>query len=70
MKRVIFKIDRCDKDYDIDHKVYNPMMTIKELQAVCRACHKSVTNYVTIKNRNNPSIKPRKSRRQLVYNNI
>ena len=46
--------------YDIDHLIYNPMITINELQALCVDCHKSITNYTTYKNRNNPSLNPRK----------
>ena len=37
--------------YDIDHKIYNPMMTINELQLLCVPCHKSVTNYIPFRNR-------------------
>ena len=37
--------------YDIDHKVYNPMITINELQALCIQCHKSITNYIPFRNR-------------------
>jgi len=37
--------------YDIDHLVYNPMITINELQALCVPCHKSVTNFTPFKNR-------------------
>lgn len=47
------------KSYEIDHLVYNPMVTINELQALCHNCHKSITNYTTYKNRNNPSLNPR-----------
>ena len=48
--------------FDIDHKVYNPMLTLNELQLLCFPCHKSITNFTTYKNRANPSKHPRKSR--------
>ncbi len=37
--------------YDIDHMVYNPMITINELQALCEVCHKGITNFTTMGNR-------------------
>lgn len=39
------------KKYDIDHLIYNPMITINELQALCHDCHKSITNYIPYRNR-------------------
>lgn len=29
--------------FDIDHLVYNPLLTIKELRLLCWPCHKEVT---------------------------
>ncbi len=49
------------KKYEIDHIVYNPLVTINELQALCHGCHKSITDYTTYKNKNSPSLNPRKS---------
>ena len=37
--------------YDLDHLIYNPMMTINELQALCEPCHAAITNYIPIRNR-------------------
>ena len=37
--------------WDIDHKIYNPMETINELQALCIPCHKSITDYRPMKYR-------------------
>ena len=37
--------------YDIDHKLYNPMETINELQALCIPCHKEITNYTPMRHR-------------------
>ena len=45
---------RCKKPsdkYEIDHKVYNPMVTLNELQALCHKCHVQITDYTHIKNR-------------------
>lgn len=36
------------KDYDIDHLLYNPMITVNELQALCIPCHKSITCYTRL----------------------
>lgn len=44
----------CNKKatkYDIDHKLYNPMETINELQLLCIPCHKSITDYRPMKAR-------------------
>ena|ERR1035437_70912 len=37
--------------YDIDHIVYNPMLTINELRALCIPCHKDITDYRHMKHR-------------------
>lgn len=37
--------------FDIDHKVYNPMLTINELQLLCWPCHKGKTNFTPFRNR-------------------
>lgn len=37
--------------YDIDHGLYNPMMNIDHLRALCEPCHKSVTDYRPFRNR-------------------
>lgn len=37
--------------YDIDHIVYNPMMTAQHCRALCIPCHKDVTNFVPFRNR-------------------
>lgn len=37
--------------FDVDHKVYNPMLTINELQALCVPCHKHKTNFIPMRNR-------------------
>ena len=37
--------------YDIDHLIYNPKVTINELQALCWPCHKGKTNFVAFRNR-------------------
>ena len=34
--------------YEIDHLIYNPMITINELQALCHNCHKSITDYTRL----------------------
>ena len=38
-------------DYDIDHIVYNPKVTINELQALCWPCHKNKTDFRSLKMR-------------------
>ena len=53
------------KKYEIDHLVYNPMVTINELQALCVDCHYNITDYTTIKNKNNPSNRYRVTRKVL-----
>ena len=40
------------KSYDIDHVIYNPMMTLQHVRALCWPCHKKVTDFSTFKNRN------------------
>lgn len=37
--------------YDVDHLLYHPEMTINELRLLCIPCHKSITNYVPMRNR-------------------
>lgn len=37
--------------YDIDHIVYNPMVSINELQALCIACHVKKTDFRPLRNR-------------------
>ena len=37
--------------FDIDHKIYNPMETINELQALCIPCHKSITDFRPLRNK-------------------
>lgn len=32
--------------FDIDHLVYNPLVTVKELRLLCWPCHKRVTWHV------------------------
>ena len=39
------------EDYDIDHLVYNPEVTVNELQALCWPCHKAKTNFIPFRNR-------------------
>jgi len=34
--------------WDIHHTIYNPMMTIKELDLLCIPCHKSITNFTRL----------------------
>jgi hypothetical protein len=54
LKRQDNKCNMCRNEvleYDIDHIVYNPKITINELQALCISCHKSITNYVPFRNR-------------------
>lgn len=53
------------KKYEIDHLVYNPMVNINELQALCVDCHYNITDYNTIKNKNNPSKRCRVTRKVL-----
>ena len=46
--------NRCKKPaikYDVDHKVYNPMCTLNELQLLCIPCHKAITDYRIMKHR-------------------
>ena len=33
------------KAYDVDHKVYNPMVTLNELQLLCIPCHVAKTDF-------------------------
>lgn len=40
-----------DVPFDIDHKLYNPMMTVNELQLLCVPCHKDKTNFTPMRNR-------------------
>lgn len=42
------------KSYDIDHLVYNPMVTINELRALCEACHYTQTDYRHLTPRQTP----------------
>jgi 5-methylcytosine-specific restriction endonuclease McrA len=40
--------NKCKKPIiagDIDHKIYNPMMTIDDLQLLCEPCHIVITDY-------------------------
>jgi hypothetical protein len=40
--------DRCklpSSHYDIDHLVYNPILTLNELRLLCIPCHYDVTDY-------------------------
>ena len=37
--------------FDIDHELYNPMMTIEHVQLLCIPCHKAKTNYIPFRNR-------------------
>ena len=37
--------------FDIDHKLYNPMVTIEHIQLLCIPCHKAKTNYIPFRNR-------------------
>ena len=39
------------KSYDIDHLLYNPMMTAQHCRALCEPCHKSVTNFTSFRYR-------------------
>ena len=46
--------NRCKKladKYDVDHKVYNPMVSINELQLLCVPCHKAISDYRHINKR-------------------
>lgn len=39
---------RCElpaDKYDIHHVIYNPKMTINELELLCEQCHKDITDY-------------------------
>lgn len=51
--------------YEIDHLVYNPLVTINELQALCVDCHYNITDFTTYKNRNAPSKRYRVTRKVL-----
>ena len=45
---------RCNEEvdkYDIHHTVYNPKVTLNELQALCIACHKAITDFRPLRNR-------------------
>lgn len=37
--------------YDIDHTIYNPRVSINELQALCIPCHKEKTDFRPLRNR-------------------
>jgi hypothetical protein len=43
--------DKCEichqnaPEYDIHHLLYNPKITINELQLLCIPCHKAITDY-------------------------
>ena len=37
--------------YDIDHKIYNAMLTLDHLQALCWPCHKAKTDFRPMRNR-------------------
>jgi len=39
------------ENYDIDHIVYHPQVTINELQALCIPCHKAKTDFRPLRNR-------------------
>ena len=41
------------ESYDIDHLVYNPKVTLNELQLLCVPCHKEITNFIPFRNRAN-----------------
>ena len=36
--------------WDIDHLLYNPMMTINELRLLCIPCHHNETDYTHLSN--------------------
>lgn len=38
--------------YEIDHVVYNPMITLDHIRLICRPCHRSITDFTTFKNKN------------------
>ena len=37
--------------WDIHHKLYNPKVSINELELLCHACHKNKTNYIHMRYR-------------------
>lgn len=37
--------------YDIDHLIYNPMVSMAHVRLLCIPCHKKITNFTTFKNR-------------------
>ena len=39
------------KEYDIDHLVYTPKVSINELQALCIPCHADKTDFRPLRNR-------------------
>lgn len=39
--------NKADK-YDLHHVIYNPMLTMNELQALCIPCHKSITSFTRL----------------------
>ena len=46
--------NRCRKpakEYDVHHKVYNPKLTLNELELLCIPCHVEVTDYRRMKDR-------------------
>ena len=49
--------DRCEncgehqEKYDIDHKIYNPEITIEHIQLLCIPCHKEKTDFTPFRNR-------------------
>lgn len=38
-------------DFEIDHIVYNPHITLNELRALCHPCHKRIINFTPFRNR-------------------
>jgi hypothetical protein len=48
--------------YDIDHMLYNPMMTIDQLRLLCVPCHKQVTDFRPMRNRGEASKRLYKAR--------
>lgn len=46
-KRCELPVDK----YDIHHKLYNPKMTINELELLCIPCHKDITNFTRLDRR-------------------
>jgi 5-methylcytosine-specific restriction endonuclease McrA len=41
--------------FDVDHKVYNPMISIDHLQLLCVPCHKAKTDFRPFRNRKLPT---------------